>query len=313
MRRRLGGASPWVFIAALTYVGLRIAAFLPASTATIGDTDSYLRVAAAPVFSFRFLAGERPWVVPLLYKLDSDSASAAAQLGISSACWLALAAVVAWCVREKGLRLVAFCLVLLMSMSVWIRQWDRLLLTESVTISLTVLLMAAWLALARTRNRWTFGAVILTTLLWTFTKDTNAYIGLLVVPFVLVSAACWRPRREPILLAGGVLAIFAPRARAVGGPQTPAERWGWAGRNVIGIRVLTDAGELRYFSHYGMPTPPYLLALAGRRLGPELNRFGPLGTDPYFSGFRRWARDHGRRTLARYLVTHPRRAIDPVV
>src|SRR3954453_24111221 len=95
-------------VAALTYIGLRIAAFLPASTATLGDTDSYLPVAAAPVFNFRFLAGDRPWVVPLLYKLDSDSASAAAQLGISIACWLALAAVVAWCVREKRLRPVAF-------------------------------------------------------------------------------------------------------------------------------------------------------------------------------------------------------------
>jgi hypothetical protein len=264
----------------------------------------------------RILAGDHPWVVPLLYKVlpDSDSARAAAQLAVSIGCWLALAAVVAWCVRQKAFRLVAFCLVLLMSLSVWIRQWDSLLLSESVTISLTVLLMAAWLALVRTRNRWTFGAVVLTTLLWTFAKDTNAYVGLLVVPFVLVWAAGWRPRREPVLLAVAVLAIFVANAWAMAGPKTPSERWAWPVRNVIGNRVLTDAGELRYFSHYGMPTPRYLLALADRRLGRELHpNQVPLGTDPRYDAFRRWVRDHGRQTLARYLATHPYRAVQPVV
>ena len=111
-----------------------------------------------------------------------------------------------------------------------------------------------------------------------------------------------------------LVAIFAASAWAMGGPRTPPGRWAWPMRNVIGSRVLTDAAELRYFRHYGMPTPPYLLALAGQRLGPELHpQQPPLGTDPRFAPFQRWVQDHARQTLARYLVTHPRRAIEPVI
>jgi hypothetical protein len=301
-------------LAGVAYVGLRLAAYLPSSIAVWPDSDSYIKVAGEPLLSEEFLAGWRPWTVPLFYKVlpDSDAARAAGQLVVSISCWLALAASVAWNVRRPGFRIVAFCLVLLFSLSVWITQWDRVILSESLALSLAAAVLAAWLALVRAPSAWTIAAVLATTLLWVFVRDTSAYVALLTVPFVLVWVALPGRRRGRIVLAAGLAAIFAASVVAQSSSSAEPRRVSPL-LNVIGVRVLTSTDELRYFRDHGMPLPDPVRRLAGSLLGDELRFDRPLVRDPHVAGFLRWVRNEGRQTLAGYLVTHPSRALEPVV
>lgn len=303
-------------LAAVVYVGLRLAAFLPSSTRSFPDSETYLHVAAQPLLSWDFWAGWRAFTPPLLYKLlpDTDAARSAGQLAISIACWLALAAVVAGCVRRRGLRPVAFCLVLLFSLSVWITQWDRLMLSEALAVSLTAAVLAAWLALVRAPSGWTIAAVLGTSLPWAFARDTDAYLVLLAVPFVLVWAARPGRRRGRIVLAVGLVAIFAANGLSTTRPNGGALRWEIPLFDVITTRVLTSDSELRYFREHGMPVSPPVLALAtDRPNGNAVLHSSERSTDPRLRSLRRWVHAHGRRTLATFLITHPYRALAPVV
>jgi len=113
---------------------------------------------------------------------------------VSIACWLALAAAVAWNVRRSGMRPVAFSLVLLFSLSVWITQWDSLILSESLAVSLAAAALAAWLALVRAPSPWTI-------------------TGVFTVPFVLVWTALPGRRRGRVALAVGLLARTSAQQR----------------------------------------------------------------------------------------------------
>jgi hypothetical protein len=295
------------------YVTMRLVVFLPASIRRFPDSGTYLDAAHQSLFSLSFFAGGRAFTLPLFYKLlpDSDTARTVGQLALSIGCWIALAMVVAWSVRK--LRLVSFCLVLLFSLSVWITQWDRVVLSESLSISLGAAALAAWLALVRAPSRWTFGAVLVTMLAWVFARDTNAYYALLTVPFVVAWAALAGRRRGPLLLAVGLVAMFAANLASSNAPAARWARWEMSLLNVIGTRVLTNEGELQYFRAAGMPLPRAMAAAAGTPLGESL--LGPderLSTSPALAPFRRWARADGRQTLVLYLLSHPGRAFGPV-
>jgi len=296
----------------LLYVGLRLAAYLPSSARAFPDSGTYLHVAGQPLISGEFLAGWRGWTVPLLYKLlpDSDSVRTAAQLTISIVCWLSLAAVTAWCVQRRALRLVAFCLVLLFSLSVWITQWDSLVLSESLAVSLTAAVLAAWLAFVRLPGPWTVAGVLVTTLLWSFARDSDAYVAVLVLPFVLAWIAFRGVARDRLVLALGLAAVFGVFLLSLDRPSAQP-RWERALHSVIGVRVLEDEGELRYFRDRGMPVTPRLRALAGEPLG--LSDYKPLVDGPRLAAYREWVLDRGRRTLATYLLIHPDRALAPAV
>jgi hypothetical protein len=107
---------------ALAYIGLRLAAYLPSSIRIFPDSGTYVHTAEQSLTSEDFWAGWRPVTTPLFYRVlpHTETAWAAGQLVVSIACWLALAGAVAWNVRRPRLRMAAFCLVLLFSLSVWI-------------------------------------------------------------------------------------------------------------------------------------------------------------------------------------------------
>ncbi|MFL5868417.1 MAG: hypothetical protein ACJ766_15060, partial [Thermoleophilaceae bacterium] len=209
---------------------------------------------------------------------------------------------------------VAFGLVLLVSLSIWITQWDRVILSESLGISLTAALFAAWLALVRAPNGWTVAAVLATTALWAFTRDTNALLVLLAVPCVLGWIALRGVRPGRVVLAAGLVAIFAASTASQSGPHASWARWEAPLLNVIGVRVLTNPGELHYFRDHGMPLPRPVRVLDGTLLGSRhLSPGTALDRDPRLEGFRDWVRGHGRQTLGTYLMTHPYRTFRPVV
>ena len=313
--RALRAPETWGYLLLLAgYSALRSAWFADVPALSYRDSESYLRVAGEPLLSLDFWAGGRAWTVPLLYKLlpDTDAALTTGQLVLSLICWAALAGAVARCLRPAAWRVVAFAAVLAFSMSFAIIRWDRLVLSESVSISLTALVVAAWLELLRLPRRSAVVGVLAASLLWVFTRDTNGVLVLLTALPVLVWVA--RPgrlgRRWAAALAAGLGAIFAANLAASGSEEAQLRRNDRPMLHVVGRRVLIHPEQERFFRARGMPAPPPRV----RRYRKQLAAIGDtIPSDPATDRFLRWVRERGRATLARYLITHPRAALRPVV
>lgn len=323
MRRRLAGAhdavvefsrTPYALIL-FGYLLLRAGGFLGVETVEYRDTAGYLEVASHSVFSLDFLAGGRSWTVPLLWKLlpDADAERAAGQFLVSVACWPLLAGAVARSLRPTALRPVAFATVLLFSLSLAVIRWDHVMLSESVSISLTALMLAGWLELVRAPRRGLVVALLGVTLLWVFARDSNGVIALATVPL----AAIWivRPwslgRGWAALLAGGTFAIFAAGLLATTTDQAQLRRNERPILHVIGQRVLADGDKTRWWREHGMPEPPARVERQRTRLAGIAE--GGLPSDPQTDAFIEWAREHGRGTLARYLLAHPLETVKEAV
>jgi len=292
----------------LGYLLLRAGGFLGVQTVEYRDTEGYLEVASHSVFSLDFLAGGRSWTVPLLWKVlpDADSERAAGQFLVSVACWPLLAAAVARALRPTAYRYVAFAAVLLFSLSLAVVRWDVVMLSESVSISLTALVLAGWLELVRAPRPAMVVALLAAMLLWVFARDSNGVIALMTVPLALI----WVVRPAPGLgrgwaagLAGGTLAIFLAGLLATTTDQAQLRRSERPILHVVGRRVLAEPDKTRWWRDHGMPAPPPRVVRERRSLAGIAE--GGLPTDPQTEAFLEWAREEGRGTLARYLLTHP--------
>src|SRR5919198_5526248 len=134
-----------------TYAYARVWQLAPAVPRLTPDTIEYQRIAALPL-SPDFFSELKPWAVPLLYKLLPGTAAVSvpvAQLLISIAAWLVLAFAFGRCFTGRRLRLLATALVLAFSCSPLVAQWDGVLLSESLSLSLLALVLACALELVR--------------------------------------------------------------------------------------------------------------------------------------------------------------------
>jgi hypothetical protein len=338
VKQGVRGSRPELIVA-LAYLIVRVLAVVGIGATHAQDTLSYLEVARLGPFSEGMLAGPRAPAAPLFYKLlGSDDLRVAGQVTLSVVCWLALAAVVAASITSRRLRLVALTSILLFSLAPQVTHWDPILLSESLTVSLTAGALAAWLWLVQ-RPSWRWLAVAAgVTLVWVFSRDTNAYLVACLGVAMLVAIPFVNRRRMLLVGATAMLVIAAlsvasadggatagQRAAALaGGPngsfgrtaeayRLPAQqyylfsegRWEFPLLNVMGQRVLTDPDKLSYFQDHGMPVTPALTQMAGQ-YAPGRN--GTFYRSPALAGFRQWLVDKGTSTYTSYLLTHPAQA-----
>jgi hypothetical protein len=235
----------------------------------VTDTPTYEQVSAASLLSTEFWAGARPFTVPMLWKLfGDDHVRIVAHLVLSIVCWLVLAAAVAAAIRQKLVRRVAFALVLLFSATTEVILWDPLLLSESVSLSLAALLVAAWITFVGAPSWLTVAGVLGATVLWTFVRDSHAYVSLFVAVAVLASLAYRSGRPYKAVLAAGIVVVAALSVVSA----NAGFRWYQPMRDILLNRVAADRGMEEYFA---------------TRLGPN------------------WRESDARRVYARYLITHP--------
>lgn len=300
-------ATPYFWIL-LAYLLIRLSGFYGVQQVSYPDTDGYLEVANHGIFSLDFLAGGRPWTVPLLWKLipAEDIWRAREQFLLSLVCWPLLAWATARCLRPGLMRYLGFGAVLVFSMSFPIIRWDAVMLSESVSLSLTALVVAGWLELVRMPRPWMVAGVLAATLLWVFSRDSNGIITLCLVPLVVI-AAIWRPgalgRAWALGLAGGLLAIFLVSFLATTTDAAKIRRNERPVLHVIGRRVLVTPSEERFFRAHGMPAPTPTVRAQRKSLAGIAE--GQIPSDPATDRFIDWSVQHGRSVLAQYLLRHP--------
>ncbi|HEX6421857.1 MAG TPA: hypothetical protein VFZ79_00145 [Acidimicrobiales bacterium] len=289
------------------------------------DTADFLATADAGWASLELWAGGRPPGTPLLLKLVGRDTSAytVAQAAIAVACWAALAAAVLRAVGDRVAGLVAALAVVALSVTTPVTMWDRSALSESLALSLLVLVIAAGLrmALAATPRR----AVLLVgaLALWVAVRDTHAAVTLAGGAALGVAVAAWwlvdRPRRAGAIgavdpapsrlrpWAGAALAAVSLGAVA-GWASTHGERHLFPLGNVYEVRVLPYPDRVEWFADRGMPQAEMFVGPDARRPDVQPNGVPVLYVpedDPELAPWLAWLERDGRTALARFAATHP--------
>ncbi len=314
-------ATPVPYVAiGVVYVVVRLVVVLSVRR-TFGDfpdSSTYRQAATGPVYSYLSFAGNamRPFTVPLLYTaMPNDGARVAAQVVISVAGWLTLAGVVASVLRSFPVRVAGFVVVLLFGSTYLVTTWDLAIASESLTISLGVLAVAAWLRFGTRPTAWSSAAVVVTTTLWMFTRAQAFPLVLLLA----LCAAAWSIRgegRRRKLVVAGLLTLVA----VWGFSSVKNQEHFYAARDGQGVgifsetfalnlrfRILPDAAATAWFREQGMPDPT---GLEGHRRA-TLAEDDWAGWPAFFDRYRAnaelttWVDDHGQATLTRYVLQHP--------
>lgn len=245
-----------------------------------------------------FWGGRRPVTIPLLFwPLPSDALRIVEQATISAAAWITLALVVAAALDDRRLRLGAIATFLALGLTTQITNWDTAILSDSITISLTVFLVAAWIAVYRSPTRWTVAGVLVATALWTFARELHVYVTAVVALVVVVAALVRRAGSLWWILAVG-LALIGGLGIADRHSNDETAKENLAG--VIGARVLPDHDTREWFVAHGMPPMDELVEGQSH---PDKELLA-------IPAFQQWAGQRGWAVYAEFLATHPSVAID---
>jgi hypothetical protein len=263
------------------------------------DSIDYFHAASLSLADALFWTYWKPWGLPLFYKLLPGSTAVAviAQFAVATGAWLVLALVVASLVRHPVPKALALATVLAFALTPLVAEWDGQLLTESLSNSLTALLVAASLLFIRTPSRLRLLLVVLAAFAAIMTRDTNGYLALFVLVPLGVAVAVLGRRRLGILLAGATVFVFA-----FGVWSYNVRRWEPPLEDVLMKRVLPVPSALRYFRARGMPVR------AGLEDELSINRVPPqkvVDRAPGLVYFKPWFVKRARSTYVRYLLTHP--------
>lgn len=284
------------------------------------DTASYTSVADLPLTSPQFWAGLRPFTLPLLYKLLGVTSEnfkdlavmqrvSLVQSSLSVVSWTILGMVVASIARNQWLRPLIFGMVLVFSLVYDISRWDLLLLSESLAISLFALMLAGWIGLLALPLSWrrfprdllVVACVIIITLLYSFTRDSNPYfIVMAAAIFVVVSLFrnTGLPRKLVIIYFLATILVFLAQDAS----SNRSNRWQLYMYDHIALRFTDTPEFVDYFARAGMPVNQDLYKKPDMRGSVFQNM---LAKDPRFAPLRQWMSEHGKATYYGYLLAYP--------
>lgn len=273
------------------FVVLRLVASLGRPIAVFPDTPSY--------FAFDLWGGVRFPVVTAIYSLVGDHRALVDLQAVAGAlCW-ALAAVVAGSVLTlRGVRHAFQGLVLALGLTRPVTSFDSVLLSESLAISLTVVLAAFALRFAARPTSRTAIVVFVLGALWGMTRQMDALLLGLAAVVIAVVGAGQAYRRVTWRLAAGFLAV-ALVGLLLASSTSQIQQYNTA--QILVRRVLPDPERTRWFEDRGMPdnggaviTPPLPAGIVDPAVALQRDR-----------RFGRWLEREGPSTYLRYLLAHP--------
>jgi hypothetical protein len=177
------------------------------------------------------------------------------------------------------------------------------LLSESLSLSLTALLLAAMLFLLRSPS-WPWAvSVLVLAFLFAGTRTTNGYL----LPFLLVPLAAVILRRGRWVAAALVAASLL--VAGITYASANVREWEVPLGEIVAGRVLQKPSEEAYFVARGMPVRPSLAQDIWAHRSPEAE----FEATPALAWFRPWFFANARTVYTDYLVSHPGESIgDPL-
>jgi len=237
--------------------------------------------------------------VPFFYKLAGNIPHSIAllQLSFSILCWGLLAIAVSRALQFYWLKPFAFLIILLFSLSDHIIMWDGAMLSDSISLSLMALFVASWLWLLENWNWQRAALMLMVAFLWAFSRDTNAWVVLMLAALLLTIGSLCRSRRCLSIVPVLVMFFIANELSL-----NYSRRWVTPFFNVIGRRILPNAESTAFFAQFGMPVTPALMRLSGQLAWGQDWAFYK---DPALQEFRHWTYDRGKSSYNNFLLAHP--------
>ncbi|MBN1454225.1 MAG: hypothetical protein JW963_24620 [Anaerolineales bacterium] len=287
----------------LVYLVLQVKSYLEVREAVlIGDSWSYLYGAGLDLNDPAFFSERRPWGILLIYKIlgNSQTAIEIFQLSLSTLAWLWLSWTFARSLKNQWIKLTGFVVTLGFSLTPTVQLWNHTVLSESLSISLMVLILAVFVQLSQQwKPRYLFW-LILFFVLWMSFREANAYIALFVALALLIMGFSRRTFRAYWLLSVFIGLAFLVNYQLSSAYGLP--RWALPLAEVITHRILPDQEYLEYFSVNGMPVTPELMAFSGKNANSD--NYAIINTNE-LKKFSRWLFKDARNVYVKFLLTHP--------
>jgi hypothetical protein len=291
------------------YKDLRLSIGMP-------DTRSYINSAQAPLFSWDSFSGRRLFTANLLFKLmdhdlgcemSAESFPALNEEGTREVqpCFNTIVllqnfvAVIAWCLlawtvsrwlKHPLYRITAAVLIIAFGFTPQVAEWDSVLSSESLSVSMFVIMLACLQELIfrvmHAREGQSQRGIMLLAwlwlvifLLWVFLRDVHIY----AIPMLLLAGSplylMKHFRQSKTALAFGIILISIFFLGSISARQSI--RWQPGLDHVLNFYIFPHPARMEYFSTRGMPDP--------------------ASTGEYET----WIDAEGRKTYALFLVSHP--------
>lgn len=313
-----------------------------------GDSVVYLYMAQVDWSDAALWRGLKPPAVPVLYHVldvrpDRVWVVPVFQTFFSAITWLALGLVLASTLRAWLFRIIMlwFCAVMFCFPPIF--DWNRYVLSESISFSWMILFMAAFISFWRHRAIAEAVCLAVTALGFGLSKDTNALMVAAMIPCVAWSGFSVEDKQpsgrppHPRRLAAGLSACFLgvlllsgwsadhtvvtdkpsyrthPEISAFLGLCSGADlvgRWYLPFLNVLGQRILPCPPARDYFVRRGFPLCPATMARSGTYAGD--NNFAWYRDPELTTQVKPWIVAQGRTTYLRYLARYWRTALTDV-
>ncbi len=298
---------------------------------TTPDTLTYAQVAQAGPFSPDFWTGGRPFTLPLVFRVFGLTPGALGgsvfllrataftrfQALFSLLSFMTLGLVAAWQVKHPVLKSAMLTVMVALGLTLDVSQWNKMLLSESLTMSLMSLMVAVWLIGLHTLGRWKglsarwrllFLLIFLVVMsLFSFTRDTNAYLLLLLGATLLAALTVKRVRTHPgagaLLAAAAIMIVVSVLQDA---SARKGDRWLIPFLNVFRNRILVDEGATRYFEAHGAPIRESYQHLLDIECEEDNCRdlYAFLESDEGGRRLLAWIKGYGRDVYVRYLIAN---------
>ncbi len=328
MKKILTWVLPFLFCAAFIYGRIICYGRLDDSVA-VQDSESYFAAAKMPPVSIKFFEQPRSAGYPLLIMLSNPSGEyeltlmsepyfrteprLAVQPGTESLvrnqtilsvfCWVAAAVLIGSSVNGWFARALTVFLILAFGFVPQVGDWDSILSSESMSISLFMLMIGLLIKVFPNGeddgvSSWLSAAILVpVTALWIFTRDTNAYFVLVEALVLIISSVIFWIRRQgqrvSALVCGFLLAgLFAFQQITF----RESERWMIPLLNNLTANVFPYEERVKFFTDREMPADDDVLSLQGSAEYTEIYKN---------EKFMRWARLRGMDTYQQFLLSMP--------
>jgi hypothetical protein len=244
----------------------------------------------------------KPWGAAVLYKLTGSSPAAirVVQTILSVLAWSSLAWVFSRIIQSGWLRVCVFGLILGFSLAPPVQMWNHIIQSESLSISLLVLILAIWISLLQ---RWRWEKLIALALLfawWMGTRETNVYIGLLVAALLFLVGLAYK--RQRFYWALSVLLVLFAYVNLQISEIPTIPRWLYPLTNTLLHRILPEEEFLAYFEASGLPVSAQLLSLSG---GFANSADFAVFNHHALNEVETWLYRRGKDVYIRFLLDHP--------
>ncbi|MBY0406709.1 MAG: hypothetical protein K2Q01_03385, partial [Rickettsiales bacterium] len=234
------------------------------------DSFLYKALSQQPLTLHFLVNGDRSPTLPVLLKLfRSEGAFVYFQLAFFYLSWLALFAMLYRVISVFPVYIALLALLCSLSLAQIFFSWHKLILTESVSLSGAVLLLAllSRFMVQESPNYATVCSTLVAWVMWQFTRDANAFFSLLIALgfFTLSTIARLTKRtddkwKKGQLLSALMIAFAAFQIFSINSSQ----RWQFPLVDVIALRVLPSEELTKEFVAMGMPMNDKVLCFKGK-------------------------------------------------